>query len=75
MSDKLLSELTEQDYELARMTVEDELIDWRDRGMFTLRANGLTVRGRDGSDSNIIRFGFEMGMKMAVEAILKRNSS
>lgn len=71
MADKLLSELTEDDYETARMTVEDELVEWRDSGLFTLRNNGLTIRGQDGSDSSIIRFGFEVGMRLAVKALLE----
>lgn len=54
--------------ERARKLVEDELVAWRDSGMFLLRRNGLAIRNKDGSGSEIIRFGFEMGWAMALKA-------
>lgn len=53
--------------ERARKLVEDELIDWRDSGLFTLRNNGLSVRNKDGSGSEIIRFGFEAGLQLVIK--------
>lgn len=59
--------LTPEAMERARKVVEDELIDWRDSGLFTLRNNGLAVRNKDGSGSEIIRFGFEDGLRIAIK--------
>jgi hypothetical protein len=39
------------------LAVEDELIDLRDRGIFTIHANGLVCRDKDGRDSYIVRIG------------------
>lgn len=54
--------------ERARLLIEKELVEWRDSGLFTLRRNGLAIRNKDGSGSEIIRFGFEMGYSMALKA-------
>lgn len=55
--------------ERARRRVEDELVEWRDSGLSVLgRNNGLTIRGRGGEDSAIIRFGFEDGFRLALIA-------
>ena len=62
----LASLLTDEALEQSRKIVEDELIEWRDEGRFMLRNNGLTIRQVDGSGSEIIRFGFEMGMRLAI---------
>lgn len=59
--------LAAESLERARKIIEDELIDWRDSGLFMLRNNGLAVRNKDGSGSEIIRFGFEDGLRIAVK--------
>lgn len=38
--------------EVGRKAIEDELVEWRDSGMFTLRNNGLVIKYRDGSESS-----------------------
>lgn len=55
--------------ERARKSVEDELVEWRDsmRSVFG-RNNGLVIKNYDGSDSKIIRFGFEDGFRIAMMA-------
>lgn len=66
-----LDDLTPADFEIGRKAVEDALIEWRDDRLSMLgRRNGLVVAERDGTPSSIIRFGFETGMKIAVDAIL-----
>lgn len=64
--------LSPESLEHARKAVEDELIDWRDSGLFMLRNNGLAVRNKDGSGSEIIRFGFEDGLRIAVKDHIAR---
>jgi hypothetical protein len=66
-----LRELSESDelLEIGRLAVEDELIEWRDSRLSTLRENGLVIRERDGSPSNVIRFGSETAVKVALMAI------
>lgn len=66
--------LTPEALERARKVVEDELIDWRDEGRFVLRRNGLAIRNKDGSGSEIIRFGFEDGLRIAVRDNLRAAS-
>jgi hypothetical protein len=64
---EVLGELiTDEALERSRKLIEDELIEWRDEGRFMLRNNGLAIRNRDGSGSEIIRFGFEMGLRMVI---------
>ncbi len=58
--------LTDEALERARQLIEAELIEWRDECRFMLRNNGLAVRNKDGSGSEIIRFGFEMGLRMVI---------
>lgn len=55
--------------EVGRRAIEDELTEWRDSGMFTLRNNGLVIKRKDGSESSIIRFGPEVGVRIALRAI------
>lgn len=72
MTDKLLSEVTPEDVEAARVAIEDELVEMRDARMFTgPHANGLVVREKDGGDSSIIRLGTRQAIQAAVAAILK----
>lgn len=55
--------------EVGRKAVEDALVEWRDSRMFQVRNNGLTIQERDGSPSDIVRFGPEVGMAIALRAI------
>lgn len=62
--------------EVGRMAVEDELVEWRDERRSMLnRGNGLVIREADGSESSIIRFGMEMALKIALQAILDSSRS
>lgn len=54
--------------ERVRKLIEEELVYWRDHGLFQLRRNGLAIRNKDGSGSEIIRFGFEMGWSLALKS-------
>jgi len=62
-----------EDHELmtaAHLAIENKLIDLRDSGiMIGVHANGLVVRGKDGSASEVIRMGTRMGIVMALKAI------
>lgn len=55
--------------------VEDELIEWRDSGRFMMTANGLVVRDRDGSSSDVIRIGTRMAITMILRAAADRLES
>ena len=55
--------------EIGRKAIEDELIEWRDSRRSELRNNGFAVREKDGSASEIIRFGPEWGLWIALNAI------
>ena len=56
--------------EVGRKAIEDTLIDWRDSRLSECgRGNGFAVREEDGSPSNIIRFGPETGLRIALKAI------
>lgn len=54
---------------VARRAIEDELIEWRDSRMFVLRNNGFVVKEMDGSPSDVIRFGPEVGVRIALRAL------
>lgn len=56
-------------WSVARRAIEDELVEWRDNRMFVLRNNGFTIREQDGTESSIIRFGPEVGVRIALRAI------
>jgi hypothetical protein len=56
-------------WNIARRAIEDELIDWRDNGRFVLRNNGFVVKYSDGTPSDIIRFGPEVGVRIALLAL------
>ncbi len=55
--------------EVGRRAIELELIDWRDRRLFTLRNNGLVIKEKDGTDSSIVRFGSEVALKIGLRAM------
>lgn len=56
-------------WSVARKAIEDKLIEWRDSGMFVLRNNGFTIRYADGTPNEIIRFGPEVGVRIALKAL------
>lgn len=69
-----LEEIIENDelIEIGRKAIEDELIEWRDSGLSCLnRGNGFVCRWPDGKSSDIIRFGPEVGIRIALKAIAK----
>lgn len=55
--------------EIGRKAIEDELIEWRDARRFAMRNNGFTVKEADGTPSDVIRFGPEWGVRIALRAI------
>lgn len=56
-------------WNIARLAIEDELVKWRDDRMFVLRNNGFVIKEEDGTPSNIIRFGPESGVRIALRAL------
>lgn len=56
-------------WEVARKAIEDELIEFRDSGISMIRNNGFTIKYPDGSPSEIIRFGPETGVRIALLAL------
>lgn len=57
-------------WNIARKAIEDELVQWRDDGLSMLgRNNGLTIKYADGTPSAIIRFGPEVGVRIALNAL------
>jgi hypothetical protein len=62
----------EQLLEVGRLAIENELVEWRDARMAAVgRQNGFTICEPDGEFSNIIRFGPETGLRIALKAIAK----
>ena len=58
--------------EIGRKAIEDELVQWRNDGLSTMmRGNGFCIKSKDGTPSSIIRFGPEVGLKIALQAIEK----
>lgn len=55
--------------EIARVAIEDALVELRDSRISALRNNGLVIRERDGKDSDIIRMGSEDALKIGLRAI------
>ena len=74
---KEVIEASDELLEAGRKAIEDALVEWRDGRLseFT-RGNGLVIREKVGSDSNVIRFGPEtalrIGMKAIGQALLKK---
>lgn len=60
--------------EVGRLAIENELIEWRDDRLQTMRNNGFSIREADGQASSIIRFGPEVGLRIALRAIAERFS-
>ena len=64
-----MAEDSELLWTVARAAIEDELVKWRDDGMFVLRNNGFTIKYADGAPSEVIRFGPEVGVRIALRAL------
>lgn len=74
--EELLNEmLLPESLEASRLRIEDELVEWRDSSMFTMRRNGLAIASKDGTPSSIIRFGFEQGLSIILHDRLKKGTS
>lgn len=58
-------------WNVARKAIEDQLVEWRDSRMFVLRNNGFVINEKDGSPSHVIRFGPEVGVRLALLALAK----
>ena len=74
---KVLETLAEDDVllEIGRRAIEDELVEWRDSRLSSqLRNNGFTIKEKDGSPSSVVRFGPEIGLKIALKAVAKHLS-
>jgi hypothetical protein len=57
-------------YNVARRAVEDALIEWRDKRLsMPFRNNGLVVKEKDGTSSDVIRFGPETAVRIALRAL------
>jgi hypothetical protein len=79
MSDKLLSEITDDDIESARMSIEDTLVWMRDEHVHFLHpgvyvGNGLVIKNRDASSSDLIRLRVNEAIEMAIKHILKKEN-
>lgn len=65
-----LAEDNELLWNVARLAIEDALVEFRDsRLSMPLRNNGFVVKEKDGSDSTVIRFGPEVGVSIALKAL------
>lgn len=66
-----LRELAENDLlmEVGRRAVEDQLVRLRDDRISILRNNGMVIKERDSTPSNVIRLGTEMAVQTALKAI------
>ncbi len=75
MPDKLLSQITPADIEIARARIEDALIEFRDLrvslGLAVGAGHGLVVKEPDGQPSSTIRITTGEAIKLAIEAILE----
>ena len=72
MTPQLLRQLAGNDalLEVGRQAIEDVLIEWRDARLSEpLRGNGLVVREPNGQPSDVIRFGPEMAVRIALGAM------
>lgn len=58
--------------EVGRKAIEDELVEWRDSGLSSLgRNNGFVIKSFKGESSSVIRFGAEIGLEIALTAIVE----
>lgn len=58
--------------EVARKAIADALADLRDRGVGVRRSNGLVIKTKEGRDSDMIRMGPEVAVRIALCAIAER---
>lgn len=66
------ADVDETALEVARLAVEDALIDFRDSRISILgRGNGFVVREKDGTESGVIRLGTREGLRIAIHAYLE----
>lgn len=56
--------------EVGRKAIEDTLVSFRDDRLAVLGNNGLVIKERDGTPSDIIRLGTEHALKIGLEAII-----
>ncbi len=62
--------ITQEQLEVGRKAVEDELVYFRDERLSILGGgNGFVIREKDGSPSNIMRFGTIAGLTIALKAM------
>jgi hypothetical protein len=61
--------LTDEELEIARKAIEDELIERRSRRISVLRNNGLVCKESNGASSSIIRLSSVDALRLAVEVI------
>lgn len=55
---------------VARRAVEDHLVEWRDERLsMPLRNNGLVIKEKDGTGSDVIRFGPETAVRIGLLAL------
>lgn len=69
---ELLNKIADDDalLEIGRKAIEDALIEFRDcRTSVLQRGNGFCIKEKDGSASEIIRFGPELGLHIGLKAI------
>ena len=59
-----IRDLTKNQY--ITLMLEDELVEMRDNGMFTLNRNGLAIADRDGEPSPLIRIGTSAAVGMVL---------
>ena len=55
--------------EIGRKAIECNLTEYRDARLSEFRENGFNIKEVDGSPSNIIRFGTQAGLIIALNAI------
>lgn len=55
--------------EIGRKAIEDLVIEFRDSRIQVMRNNGVCCKERDGTPSDVIRFGPETAIKVGLEAI------
>jgi hypothetical protein len=71
MPDKLISELTEDDYYHMHLALENMLVEMRNNGLSCpIGANGFVIRYENGEPSSLVRLGTKEGIKMAINFLL-----
>lgn len=64
-------EVTDEELEIARQAIEEELIWRRDNRVMEIRNNGLCVKEKDGTPNPMIRMGAETAIAIGLKAINK----